>query len=379
MKKKNRGGMAVRDAADILVVDDTPANLQLLAEMLKAEGHKVRPVTSGAVALQAALSRPPDLTLLDISMPGMDGYEVCGYLKADAVLKEVPVLFISALGETEDKVKAFNCGGVDYITKPFRCEEVMARVKTQLQIRRQKRSLQESYDRLRELESLRDSLVHMVVHDMNSPIAVLGIGLSMLEKEAGSGLNEAHRKLLDVSVKSTKKLAEMVSQLLAVSRMEAGEMPLEKSVCELDQIVRNAVQPRVMVCEDNTISVEAPPGLKTLCDAKIIQRVVGNLVDNAIKFSPAKSEVRVAVLPGRTELQVTVSDNGPGIPEGYRRKIFDKFCQVDSKKNKNFGTGLGLAFCRLAVEAHGGRIGVECGSGSGSTFWFTLPVEQSTA
>ena len=150
----------------IMVVDDTPANLRLLTGMLKERGYKVRPVSSGKFALQTAKHDPPDLILLDIIMPEMNGYEVCECLKADEQLSGIPVIFISALNETMDKVKAFKVGGVDYVTKPFQFEEVQARVATHLELRRQKRLVQESNEQLRKLEELRDNLVHMVVHDM---------------------------------------------------------------------------------------------------------------------------------------------------------------------------------------------------------------------
>jgi DNA-binding response OmpR family regulator len=173
---------------DILVVDDTLANVQLLAEMLKASGYKIRPVTSGASALKAAKIEPPDLILLDIHMPDMDGYEVCQQLKADESLRDIPVLFISALGETMDKVKAFECGGVDYITKPFRIEEVLARVKTHLHLRRlqlelathnarleetvriRTREITEARDRLALLDKAKSDFLALISRELRMPL-----------------------------------------------------------------------------------------------------------------------------------------------------------------------------------------------------------------
>src|ERR1035437_6404886 len=156
-----------QQAPNILMVDDTPANLLLLEKMLMERGYKARPVLSGKLALLAARTEPPDLILLDIAMPEMNGYEVCEQLKADAALKDIPVIFISALNETIDKVKAFGVGGVDYVTKPFQFEEVYARVQTHLQLRR--------------LEKLRDDLTHMVVHDLRNSLKVICGFLEMLE------------------------------------------------------------------------------------------------------------------------------------------------------------------------------------------------------
>jgi len=166
--------------ATIMVIDDTPANLKLLEEMLRGRGYRVMQFPRGAMALKAAAKNPPDLILLDIMMPEMDGFEVCRRLKAEERLKEIPVLFISSLDDTDSKLKAFSEGGVDYVTKPFQETEVLAWVKTHLELRRkslqietQKRQLQKNYDHLRELEELRDNLVHMIVHDMRSPLTGL--------------------------------------------------------------------------------------------------------------------------------------------------------------------------------------------------------------
>ncbi len=166
---------------NIMVVDDTPANLKLLEDMLKARGYQVCSYPCGRLALAAAASQSPDLILLDVNMPEMNGYEVCKHLKADAKLKDIPVLFISALSETSDKVKAFSCGGVDYVTKPFRFEEVYARVETHLELRRQKRELQENYARLRELEDLKENLVLMIIHDLRSPAALISGYLDLIK------------------------------------------------------------------------------------------------------------------------------------------------------------------------------------------------------
>jgi len=364
----------MNEPADILIVDDTPANLHLLSEILKTNGYKVRPVTGGAPALLAATSKSPDLILLDINMPDMNGFEVCERLKADCKLKEVPVLFISANGATKDKVKAFNCGGVDYITKPFQSEEVLARVKTHLQIQRQQRHLQESYDKLRELESLRDNLVHMIIHDMSTPISVINISLSMLGDFSGSKPNKSSAVVFQAASNSVQQLQDMVSHLLAVSRLEAGEMPLDKIECQLDQLINTTIQQRAFSNGGHAINVEAPTGIKVFCDQNIIQRVLGNLLGNALKFIPEMGEVKIAVSTCNGKARVCVTDNGPGIPAESHLRIFEKFGQVKSTGHRNLGTGLGLAFCRLAVEAHGGQIGVGSEPGKGSTFWFELPL-----
>jgi signal transduction histidine kinase len=356
----------------ILVVDDTPANLQLLSGMLKDRGCKVRPVSSGQEALQAARRIPPDLILLDINMPEMNGYEVCQRLKADPELKDIPVLFISALNETADKVKAFGAGGVDYVIKPFQFAEVDARVQTHLELRRQKRALQESYERLKELERLRDSLTHMIVHDMRSPLSAIVASLELLQTVMPAQPSDL-ASMLRAARSSAAMLTEMVAQLLDISRLEAGQMPLHKTQCDLTKTAQGVIDSLAASTAGRHLRLSAPEPVPALCDADIVRRIISNFLGNALKFTPREGEISTSVTREKTAVRVAVKDNGAGIPPQYHQKIFEKFGQVDGKEKK-LGIGLGLTFCKLAVEAHGGRIGLESQVSQGSTFWFTLPL-----
>jgi signal transduction histidine kinase len=363
----------------IIVVDDTPANLHLLTGMLKERGYKVRPVSSGKFALQTAKHDPPDLILLDIIMPEMNGYEVCECLKADEQLSGIPVIFISALNETMDKVKAFKVGGVDYVTKPFQFEEVQARVATHLELRRQKRLIQESNEQLRTLEKLRDNLVHMVVHDMRTPLTALYGFLQTLERLEGESLSDRGREFVQTALASTEDLVEMVSSLLDVSKMEAGEMKLNLTQCELLTIAREALAKVEPLRGDRQLMLSgADEPVTVMADAEIIARVFQNLLGNALKFTPDGGRVSVGIEPSADAVRVLVQDTGPGIPPEYRERIFEKFGQVEHPANKQrYSTGIGLTFCKLAVEAHGGQVGVDSEEGRGSTFWFTLPRRES--
>ena len=368
-----------QDVVSILMVDDNPVNLQVLTSMLKQSGWRPRPVTSGQLGLQAARNEPPDLVLLDVNMPEMNGYEVCEQLKADTRLAGIPVIFVSALGETMDKVRGFAVGGVDYITKPFQLDEVRARVTAHLELRRQRRELQASYDKLRESERLRDSLVHMIVHDLRSPLTAISAYLQLFGQEAKEKLGAETQEDVASAMHATRNMVRMINEILDVSKMEAQMMKLDLRECDLVQVVGQSLDDLESLVGARRVAFERPAApARVLADQEIVSRIVQNLLANALRFTPADGEVRVGVVVEAEHVRVFVADTGPGIPPDFRESIFDKFVQLDGfALHRNRTTGLGLAFCKLAVEAHGGRIGVDSELGKGSSFWFTLPRRQS--
>lgn len=361
-------------APSILVVDDMPANLNLLCGMLKERGYRVRPVPSGDLALQAAWSDPPDLVLLDIGMPEMDGYTVCSRLKADARSAQIPVIFLTAHTDTSEKVKAFAVGGVDYVTKPYQIDEVHARVATHLELRRQRQELEESYQRLRELEKLRDDLVHMVVHDMRSPLTALITGLDLLALEVAELLPPLAAEDLRHSIRAAKAVNAMANELLDVSRLEQGRLPIEKTPTDLVTVAADVRAKLAGMDAARPIDVSGPGPVLCNCDGALVRRVMENLLSNAIKHTPSGSEVRIRLAADGHRVRVTVHDAGAGVPPEARARIFEKFGAIAARKESKYhSAGLGLAFCKLAVEAHGGTIGVDPAEPQGSVFWFELP------
>ena len=224
--------------ASVLIVDDTIDTLRLLSDLLSEQGYDVRAVTNGRQALQAVERDPPDLILLDVGLPEMDGYEVCRQLRASERSQDVPVIFITALADTADKVRAFEAGGVDYVTKPFQVEEVLARVKAHVALRRAQAGLADSFARLRALEQLRDDMVHLVIHDMRSPLASLLMDLRFLTGSAGA-LSEDGRAALQSALNAVREMTAMASDVLDVSRLEACSMPIERAVWDLTQMARD--------------------------------------------------------------------------------------------------------------------------------------------
>ncbi len=358
--------------ATIMVVDDAPENLTLLRDMLSAKGYRVVTFPGGTMALNAAAKNPPDLILLDIVMPDMDGFEVCKRLKADDALKDIPVIFISGMNKTEDKVKAFSVGGMDYVTKPFQFEEVFARVETHIKLVRQQRELQQSYDKLRDLETLRDNLVHMIIHDMCSPLQSV---LACCEMLTATQLDPSQLNLSTMAMNSVSGLIHMVNSLLDISRLEARQMPLNPIAWDLFEIAQAAVTSVASLAQAGNLTVRVEGhSAENAVDRDIIHRVFVNLLENAIKFSPDGATITIRLSSTEAATRAEVSDQGRGIPSEYHQKVFDKFSQVELRKQgQKHSSGLGLTFCKLAVEAHGGCIGVESEVGKGSTFWFELP------
>lgn len=359
---------------DILVVDDTPAYLDALRTMLREHGYRARPVPNGRLALGAVEQQRPDLILMDVEMPELDGFETCERLRADERFRDIPVIFLSSLSSTDDKVKAFSSGGVDYVTKPFQPEEVIARVETHLRLRRVQKQIAEQYEALKKLEGMRDSLTHMIVHDLRSPLQGILMSMELLASEEMRGRVD----VADTStrgLRSAQSLMQIINTLLDVNKLEAGEMRLERANGDLHDAVRSAFESMGTLVNGRTVNVERPDGaVAASFDHDVMVRVVTNLVANALKFTPAPGEVTVRISRTRGGPTVEVIDRGPGIPPEHQARVFEKFGQVGAAKNRKMpGTGLGLTFCKLALDAHGGRIGVESEVGKGSTFWISLP------
>lgn len=370
------------DKPSIMVVDDMPANLELLMEMLHREGFRVVAFPQPSLAIRAASRNPPDLFLLDIMMPEMSGFELCRKLREAAPLRDIPVIFVSALDDTASKVQAFAEGGVDYVTKPFQEGEVLARVKThlclrrqQLEIEAQRAKLQTSFDGLRELEAQRDGLVHMMVHDMRSPLqGILGLAEILEDALRERGLVEMVPDATAIR-ESSEKLRDMITTVLDISRMEASQMPVALQSCDLRRIVADALAELGARTRETNLTYQPPADLATVrCDPDLTRRIVQNLTSNAISFTGRQGQVHIVLRPGDGGVRLEVRDTGPGIAPEHHRRIFEKFGQVSSRKDgRRHSSGLGLPFCKLAIEAQGGQIGLESEPGKGSTFWVTLP------
>jgi two-component system, sensor histidine kinase and response regulator len=362
----------------ILIVDDTPTNLQLLSEMFKGQGYEIRAALSGRLALQSIQNEPPDLIMLDITMPDISGYDVCSQVKADPALRDIPIIFVSGLQDNNNIVKAFSVGGVDYITKPFQVSEVLARVKTHLELRRQRQELQENNIQLKALEELRDNLVHMIIHDMRNPLWNTHGYLEMVQGIKDAVLPPLVVEYIGEALDSTRQLMVMINSILDVSKMEAGMIPLRLSEFDLAVMIQDIIDNAAILKKSRTLELEiAGPHTTVVGDPSLLARVIDNLLTNALTYTAETTgTIHFQIESDDHIIRVNIQDNGQGIPSEYHLKIFEKFFQVNSAlSGQRHATGLGLTFCQLAVEAHGGRIGVQSEENQGSLFWFELPIK----
>lgn len=369
--------------ADILIVDDTPENLQLLSSMLGEVGYRARPVISGQMALQAANISRPDLILLDINMPDMDGYEVCAQFKSIASLADVPILFISALDTTFNKVKAFEVGGVDYITKPFQFEEVLARVQTQLHLYEQRREIAElrSHDRhyFEKLSLMKDEVVHTTSRNIKNPLNTIINTIYLLNQEEIISNAKERQKYLGLLRTNADRIVNLISDLLDLARIETG-MAITKEIMILPQFLESNMRNFEPIAQKKQVTLQ----LGTIesyftvpFDPPLLTQVFQILLNNAIKNTPEGGTVEVEAALMQREVIIKVFDNGVAIPSQDLPYIFNKFYQINpDSPESGEETGLELSLAKSIVEQHGGRIWVEAATnGVGNTFYILLPRE----
>jgi signal transduction histidine kinase len=396
----------------VLVVDDVADNLRLLIGLLSKSGYKVRPARNGPHALKMAQSSPPDLIILDIMMPQMDGYDVCEQLKADDKTRDIPIIFISALNDVLDKVKAFSIGGVDYITKPFQEQEVQARVQTHLTLRHLQKRLQEQnvqlereiMDRQRAEEAAKvanqakSTFLANMSHELRTPLnAILGFAQIMQRSRT---LPQEHQNNVKIINRSGEYLLSLINDVLDMSKIEAGKITLDEQnvdlYCLLDEVhdlfyLRASSKQLQFGIERGD---EVPRYIHS--DAKKLRQVLINLIGNALKFTqeggiylhvksqrpkaPQPTFVKGLLEKGGIDskeviLEFRVEDSGAGIAEDEIEKLFEAFTQTASGRASQQGTGLGLPISRQFVQLMGGDISVHSEVGNGSVFKFSIRTQ----
>jgi two-component system sensor histidine kinase/response regulator len=362
----------------ILAVDDTPDNLILVETILESEGFEIDLVADGITALQQIAESPPDLILLDVMMPGIDGYEVTRRIRNNAQLPYIPILLITAFTESS-VVEGLDAGADDFIRKPFDTDELLARVRSLLR-------LKHSLDEQQKMARQREDFVSRMTHDLRTPLVASDRMLNLFQQEIFCKISPEMKQAIAVMIRSNHNLTQMVNNLLEVYRFEAGKKTLNSEICNLPEMLIEVVEELNPIANDKGLTLKVDisglekvsenPGIVT-GDRLELRRVFSNLIGNAIKFTDAGGiETRISESAQNNEknlVTIEIEDTGYGIAAEDQTTIFERFRQG---RNKRAGSGLGLHLSRWIVEAHGGRIEVFSELGKGSVFTVRLPKQS---
>lgn len=345
----------------ILIVDDTPANLGVLVETLGAAGYQLMVAEDGEEALTQTATTQPDLILLDVMMPGLDGFETCRRFKAQPNTRDVPVLFMTALNETADKIKAFAAGGVDYITKPIEHEEALARVRTHLALRRLRRELEEQL-------ALKDKFMRIASHDLRNPLCLILMAVELAKRQ--TDLPESATKYLANVSEGAAQMRRVIDTFLHLKRGDGARV-------ELNLIATAAAGQHQFAAAEKNIRLvlelaDSPPSVRG--ELAHVFQAVTNFVSNALKFTPRGGTVTVRTRLRGDRVRCEVADTGPGVPAAERGQLFLEHGKLSPKPTAGEeSNGVGLAIVKHLVASQGGTVGADFPATGGSVFWFELP------
>lgn len=372
--------------AKILLVDDQPTNLKLLRQSLEPAGYNILAAADGQRALDLAQRAQPDLILLDVMMPEMDGYETCQKLKANPATAAIPVLFITARIDTASVVEGFAAGAVDYLAKPFQTEEVLSRVATHLRVDRLARqlsaanqALKTANEEIQQASHRKSRFLASMAHELRTPMnAIVGF-TRMVQRKSGKALPEQQQENLAKVLTSSDHLLGLVNEILDLSKIEAGQMSVNAAPFDLEKLIANCCDTlSPLVGPEVELSYEVSTAISEVrTDAARLRQIVVNLVGNALKFTAAGSvcmRVDNEQIGGNNTLAIAITDTGTGIPADELPHIFAEFRQVEGADKEHKGTGLGLSISKSLVQLLGGTIDVKSECGKGSTFTVHIPA-----
>jgi two-component system sensor histidine kinase/response regulator len=377
------------NSKNIMVVDDHPANLKLLEEMLRGEGYQVRSFPRGRLGLAAAAQNPPDLILLDINMPEMSGYEMCEKLKSDERLAQIPVIFLSALDATADKVKAFQCGGVDYISKPFQFEEVQARVETHLQLRLLRQTLQSQNECLEEtvrmrtreltealtkltiLDRAKGDFLSLISHELRTPLnGILGVGELVLDEIPDTVEGRELREMFDVS---RRRILALLDDALLLKQVELEGNNFELAHANLSTVLKRALDQVTECARSRRVILESLPsdfGF-VIGEENLLIRALQALLGTAVKFSNQDEAVRLRCEAATDSVNLIVESVGQTIPESIVSKFFDLF-SISEAATSGGDLGMGPSVAYRILSLFGGGVTVENLNPAGLRFTASL-------
>lgn len=375
MKRKQNS--TVKNLPAILVVDDVPENLQVVGNLLKNHAYEVRLATAGEQALESVRLDPPDLVLLDISMPGIDGFEVCRRLKANRATQSIPVIFLTAAHVSQEQMrKGLEIGAVDYVTKPVDDRVLLARVQTHIALKRSKELLEIQNHDLKEANDAKNKLFSIMGHDLKNVFSGLNTLVDLMLKDFDGIEREEKIHYLTEMRKASQHTLTVLDDILQWSRLERGLITPNIREVDLGPIMEDALDVVRPQAEQKGIMLEnlwdEVPAVNA--DAEMVHAVLRNLLTNAVKFTRRGGTVRLSVALATDGVEITVRDTGIGIPASKISHLFRSASGAEVGTEGEVGTGLGLMICRELIEKHDGRIWAESQAGRGSTFHVLLPT-----
>ena len=370
----------------VLIVDDDKENVDLIAYFLKPQNYQIITAHDGVEALRLVESDNPDIILLDIKLPKMDGFQVCERIKKNHYSHFIPIIMITALKDLKSKIRSLEAGADDFISKPFENIELLTRVKSLLRIKKyhdevenKNRELEEKNKALIRMDQFKEELNHLIVHDMKNPIFVIQGNLQMLTMGMDDGMGHLKKYISRID-RSTQNLLRMVMNLIDITKIESDSMSLKLELASLNDVIDKSIQklkdfPEFEGKQFNVKLTAKVPYIKM--DISVMERVFDNLLGFAIANVPSDGRVDVETFKSDVALGAVVHDYGQQIPLKYGDNVFNKFRQVEIKKEGyRVGRGLGLTFCNLAIEAHGGKMYLDPENTVGNRIIVELPFKN---
>ena len=364
----------------ILAVDDIATNIMLLKAVLSRAKYKIVTASGGNEALEKAAKESPDLILLDIMMPDMDGYEVIRHLKADPALQDIPVIFLTALHNPEDIVKGFKLGASDYVSKPFNHEELITRVSHHIYLAAAQRTIMRQRDELQATVDARDKMYSVIAHDLRSPIGTLKMVFNMLSINlTQEQIGEDNMEMITMGNNITESTFMLLDNLLKWTKSQIGRMNTVFQEVDISEVVVFASKMSDLVAQVKNIAVEydIPSPITVPCDVDMVKTIMRNLMSNAIKYSNEGGRIVISVRETPTHAVISVRDFGTGISEEDLPKLLNPEIHYTTYGTKNEeGSGLGLQLVQDLTRRNGGELAIKSTLGEGSTFTFTIAKVQ---
>jgi len=358
-------------SSTILIVDDTPANLSVLVDTLSETGYKLMVAEDGEDAIAQTSRVQPDLVLLDVMMPGVDGFETCRRLKAQPATQDIPIIFMTALTDTAEKVRAFSAGAVDYITKPIQHEEALARISTHLTIRRLQHELQQQL-------ALKERFMRIAGHDLRNPLCLILMSGELARRKGATPEVSEYLESINSSAQQMRRIIDTFLNIRKPGDHHRGAM--DRSDLNLIAAAVAAQNEPAVERKNLLLSLELAEALPLAkAEAGSIYQALSNYVSNAIKFHSPGGKIVVRTYQSETRIRAEVQDGGPGVAPGERSRLFSEYSQISNPPTGGEDTtGLGLSIVKQLVESEKGVVGADFPSEGGSIFWFEVPVAPGT-